>query len=127
MKISEVFVVIMAIVGLTTIINPDAIDSIKEPLTILCQCAIAIVLLEILPKMLKKLKNNNLIDLISIFVFPISVAIAIFIVNPGIDPGIIEPLMFVLVLLGILSSNIIKRHFVKKWGVEINSSHPDNE
>ena len=127
MKLSEVFVIVVAIIGFTTIINPDAINTIQEPLILMCRVAIVVVLFEIIPKMLKKMKGMGITEVVSVCIFPFTVGFSVLLLNPDIDENIIKSLLLICVILGLLTTNIVKRHFVKKWGVEINSSHPDME
>lgn len=127
-KLCEMAVIVMAVVGLTTIINPD-VDKIvlTDNLLLICKICIFIVIIDIIPRVLKKMKNIALTDLATIIVFPVGIGFMLISLNPDMDEHTVKMIVTSLVIVGILFSSILRRYFVKKWGKEINSSHPDTD
>lgn len=127
MKLSQIFVVVVSVIGLVTFLNPDGINDPKftENMVLICRIGMAIFLLEIVPMFLRKIKNETLIDILSFCIFPVTTAVAITLVDPDIDYHLIEMVMMVMVFVSLIFSGFVKRKLVKRWGVEINSYHSD--
>ena len=127
MKYSQLLCVVMAIVGFTTFLGPIPKDEIVDAVVMLCRIAIAVCLIEFIPAIIKKIKTKGIQDFLMVFVMPISVCMALLIINPDMSETVIQAVMIVLIAAGIIGSGIIKRYFVRKWGKDINSYHPKNE
>lgn len=127
MRLSQMFIVVVSVVGLVTFINPDGINDPKftENMVLICRIGMAIFLLEIVPMVLRKIKNENLTDILSLCIFPVTTAIAISLVNPDIDPHLFEIIIVVMVFVSLICSNVLKRKIAKRWSAEINSYHSD--
>ena len=118
----------MALVGLTTIINPDVDKSIlTDNMLLICKICMFIVLIDIIPRILKKMENIALTDLASIIVFPVGIGVMLISLNPDMDEHTAKMIVTSLVIIGMLFSSILIRYLVKKWGKEINSYHPDTD
>lgn len=128
MKLCELAVIVMALVGLTTIINPDVDKStLTDNMLLICKICMFIVIIDIIPRVLKKMKNIALTDLASIIVFPVGIGFMLISLNPDMDEHTVKMILTSLVIVGILFSSILRRYVVKKWGKEINSYHPDTD
>lgn len=127
MRLSQMFIVVVSVVGLVTFINPDCNNDPKftENMILICRIGMAIFLLEIVPMFLRKIKNETLTDILSLCIFPVATAIAIALVNPDIDPHLFEIIIVIMVFVSLICSNVLKRKIAKKWAVEVNSYHSD--
>lgn len=127
MKFSQLFVVVASVVGLVTFLNPDSINDPKftENMVLLCRIAMAIFLIELVPAILRKIKNETLMDIISLTIIPVSTALAISLVKPDLDPHLFEIIIVMMVIVSILCSTILKNKLAKRWSAEINSYHSD--
>lgn len=126
MKYSQLLCVVMAVIGFTTFLGPIP-DEIVDSVIMLCRIAIAVCLMEFIPAIIKKIKTKGIQDFLMVFIMPISVCMALLIINPDISETVIEAVMIVLVAAGLIGSGILKRYFVRKWGKDINSYHPESE
>lgn len=127
MKFSQLFVVVASVVGLVTFLNPDGINdpTFTESMVMLCRIAMGIFLIELVPAFIHKIKNETIVDLISLTVIPVSTALALYIINPEIDTRIFEIIIVLMVIVSLLCSTILKNKLAKRWSAEINSYHPD--
>ena len=126
MKYSQLLCVVMAVVGFTTFLGPIP-DEIVDSVVMLCRVAIAVCLIEFVPAIIKKIKTKGIADILTIVIMPISVCMALLILNPDISETTIKAVMIVLIAAGLIGSGILKKYFIRKWGQEINSYHPKNE
>lgn len=127
MKFSQLFVVVASVVGLVTFLNPDSINDPKftENMVLICRIAMAIFLIELVPAFIHKIKNETIVDIISLTIIPVSTALALYIINPEIDTRIFEIIIVLMVIVSILCSTILKNKLAKRWSAEINSYHSD--
>lgn len=127
MKFSQLFVVVASVVGLVTFLNPDGINDPKftESMVMLCRIAMGIFLIELVPAFIHKIKNETIVDIISLTIIPVSTALALYIINPEIDTRIFEIIIVLMVIVSLLCSTILKNKLAKRWSAEINSYHSD--
>ena len=127
MKFSQLLVVVMAVIGLVTFLTPQIVDepSFKDNMVLLCRIGMAIFLIELVPAVIRKIKNETLMDIISLTVIPVSTALAISLVKPDLDPHLFEIIIVLMVIVSLLCSTILKNKLAKRWSAEINSYHPD--
>lgn len=127
MKFSQLFVVVASVVGLVTFLNPDGINDPKftESMVMLCRIAMGIFLIELVPAFIHKIKNETIVDIISLTIIPVSTALALYIINPEIDTHIFEIIIVLMVIVSLLCSTILKNKLAKRWSAEINSYHSD--
>lgn len=127
MKFSQLFVVVASIVGLVTFLNPDGINDPKftESMVLLCRIGMAIFLIELVPAFIHKIKNETIVELISLTVIPVSTALAIYLVNPCLDTHIFEIIIVLMVVVSLVCSTMLKNKLAKRWSAEINSYHAD--
>lgn len=127
MRLSQIFIVVVSVIGLVTFLNPDCNNDPKftENMILVCRIGMAIFLLEIVPMFLRKIKNETLTDILSFCIFPVATAMAIALVNPDIDPHLFEIIIVLMIFVSLICSNFLKRKVAKKWAVEVNSYHSD--
>lgn len=127
MKFSQLFVVVASVVGLVTFLNPDSINDPKftENMVLICRIAMAIFLIEIVPAILRKIKNETLMDIISLTIIPVSTALAISLVKPDLDPHLFEIIIVLMIFVSLVCSTMLKNKLAKRWSAEINSYHSD--
>lgn len=127
MRFSQVLVVVMSVIGLVTFLTPQIVDepSFKDNMVLLCRIAMAIFLIELVPAFLRKIKNETLMDIISLTVMPVSTALAISLVKPDLDPHLFEIIIVMMVIISLLCSTMLKNKLAKRWSAEINSYHSD--
>lgn len=128
MRFSQLFVVVASVIGLVTFLNPDGINDPKftESMVMLCRLAMGIFLIELVPAFIRKIKNETLVDIISLTIIPVSTALALYIINPEIDSRIFEIVIVLMIVVSLLCSTILKNKLAKRWSAEINSSHPED-
>lgn len=117
----------MAVIGLVTVLTPEIVDepSFKDSMVMLCRLGMAIFLIELVPAFIRKIKNETIVDLISLTVVPVSTALALYILNPELDSRIFEIIIVLMVVVSLLCSTILKNKLAKRWSAEINSYHSD--
>ena len=127
MKFSQLLVVVMAIIGLTTFLCPQIVDepSFKDNMVLLCRIGMAIFLIEVVPAFIRKIKNETIVDLISLTVVPFTTALAIYLVNPNLDTHAFEIIIVLMIIVSLVCSTILKNKLAKRWSAEINSYHSD--
>lgn len=127
MKFSQLFVVVASVVGLVTFLNPDGVNDPKftESMVILCRIAMGVFLIELVPAFIHKIKNETIIELLSLTVVPVTTALALYIINPEIDTHIFEIVIVLMVFVSLLCSTMLKNKLAKRWSAEINSYHSD--
>ena len=128
MRFSQVLVVVMSVIGLVTFLTPQIVDepSFKDNMVLLCRISMAIFLIELVPAFIRKIKNETLMDIISLTVIPVSTALAISLVKPDLDPHLFEIIIVLMVIVSLLCSTILKNKLAKRWSAEINSYHPED-
>lgn len=127
MKFSQLFVVVASVVGLVTFINPDGVNDPKftESMVMLCRIAMGIFLIELVPAFIHKIKNETIVDLISLTVIPVTTALALYIINPELDTRIFEIVIVLMIFVSLVCSTMLKNKLAKRWSAEINSYHAD--
>ena len=127
MKFSQLFVVVASVIGLVTFLTPQIVDepSFKDNMVLLCRIGMAIFLIEFVPAFIHKIKNETIVDLISLTVIPVSTALAILLVKPDLDPHLFEIIIVLMVVVSLVCSTMLKNKLAKRWSAEINSYHSD--
>lgn len=127
MKYSELFVGVMALVGIVTwAFPPDDPTTLVEPMLLMCKVAVCVALFTFVPKLINMFKNGVIVDFLTVTVFPAVVITVIYILNPNVDENLLKYVFLSMLIVCGLVGGVLKRYFVKKWGVEVNSYHPDN-
>ena len=125
MRMCEVLTVVMACIGFVAlVIPPEDITQFIEPILILCKVSVCVALLTFVPKLISLVKREGLMDILTTILFPFTVLVCIYILNPDVDTRTIEYVAIATVGMCVISGGLLKRYFVKKWGVEVNSYHP---
>lgn len=127
MRLSDVLIITFAIVGLTSIITPmdEPTPEVWNAMIMAFRACLIIVVIEILPRIIKKLGSNGLTDVLLSAVPCVAVLIGIYFVVPDADPDLITNLMIVALFVSMVAVKIVRRHFVKKYGVKVASSEKD--
>ena len=104
MRLSQLFVVVVSVVGLVTFINPDSINDPKftENMVLICRIGMGIFLIELVPAFIRKIKNETIVDLISLTVVPVTTALAIYIVRPDLDTHIFEIIIVLMIVVSLV-------------------------
>lgn len=89
------------------------------------RACLIIVVIEILPRIIEKLGSNGLTDVLLSAVPCVAVLIGIYFVVPDADPDLITNLMIVALFVSMVAVKIVRRHFIKKYGVKVASSEKD--
>lgn len=127
MRFSQLFVVVASVVGLVTFLSPDGINDPKftESMVLLCRIGMAIFLIELVPAFIHKIKNETIVELISLTVVPVSTALAIYLIRPDLDTRIFEIIIVLMVIVSLVCSTMLKNKLAKRWSAEINTYHSD--
>ena len=127
MRLSDVIIITFAIVGLTSIITPmdEPTPELWDAMIMAFRACLIIVVIEILPRIIKKLGSNGLTDVLLSAVSCVAVLIGIYFVVPDADPDLITNLMIVALFVSMVAVKIVRRHFIKKYGVKVASSEKD--
>ena len=124
MRISDVPVITFAIVGLTSIITPidEPTPELWDALIMAFRVCLLIVVIDLLPRFIKKLGSNGLTDVLLSAVPCVAILIALYFVMPDADPDLITNVATVAVFVSMVAVKIARRHFVKKYGIKVASS-----
>lgn len=124
MRMSDVPVMTFAIVGLTSIIAPmgEPTPELWDALIMACRACLIIVVIDLLPRLIKKLGSNGLTDVLLSAVPCVAVLIGLYFVVPDADPDLITNVAIVAVFVSMVAVKIARRHFVKKYGTVVASS-----
>lgn len=127
MRLSDVLIITFAIVGLTSIITPmdEPAPELWDAMIMAFRACLIIVVIEILPRIIEKLGSNGLTDVLLSAVPCVAVLIGIYFVVPDADPDLITNLMIVALFVSMVAVKIVRRHFIKKYGVKVASSEKD--
>lgn len=121
MRMSDVPVMIFAIVGLTSIIAPmdEPTPELWDALIMAFRACLLIVVIDLLPRMIKKLGANGLTDVLLSAVPCVAVLIGLYFIVPDADPDLITNVAIVAVFVSLVVVKIARRHFVKKYGTVV--------
>ena len=123
MRLSDVLIITFATVGLTSLIAPlEPTPEVWDAMIMAFRACLIIVVIEILPRIIKKLGSNGLTDVLLSAVPCVAVLIGIYFVVPDADPDLITNLMIVALFVSMVAVKIARRHFVKKYGTVVASS-----
>lgn len=123
MRISDVPVITFATVGLTSLIAPlEPTPELWDALIMACRACLIIVVIDLLPRLIKKLGSNGLTDVLLSAVPCVAVLIGLYFVVPDADPDLITNVAIVAVFVSMVAVKIARRHFVKKYGIKVASS-----
>lgn len=123
MKLSDAFVITFATVGLTSLIAPlEPTPELWDALIMACRACLIIVVIDLLPRLIKKLGSNGLTDVLLSAVPCVAVLIGLYFVVPDADPDLITNVAIVAVFVSMVAVKIARRHFVKKYGTVVASS-----
>ena len=123
MRLSDVFVITFATVGLTSLIAPlEPTPELWDALIMGCRACLVIVVIDLLPRLIKKLGSNGLTDVLLSAVPCVAVLIGLYFIVPDADPDLITNVAIVAVFVSMVAVKIARRHFVKKYGTVVASS-----
>lgn len=124
MRLSDVFIITFAIVGLISIITPmdEPTPEQWDGMITAFRACLIIVIIEILPRMIKKLGSNGLTDVLLSAVPCVAVLIGLYFVMPDADPDLITNVAIVAVFVSMVAVKIARRYFIKKYGTVVASS-----
>ena len=123
MRLSDAFVLTFALVGLTSLIAPlEPTPELWDALIMACRACLVIVVIDLLPRLIKKLGSNGLTDVLLSALPCVAVLIGVYFIVPDADPDLITNLMIVALFVSMVVVKIARRHFVKKYGIKVASS-----
>lgn len=124
MRLSDVPLITFAIVGVTSIIAPmdEPTPELWDALIMAFRACVLIVVIDLLPRLIKKLGSNGLTDVLLSAVPCIAILIGINFVAPDADPDLITNVAIVVIFVSMVVVKIARRQFVKKYGVKVASS-----
>lgn len=123
MRLSDAFVITFATVGLTSLIAPlEPTPELWDDLIMACRACLVIVVIDLLPRLIKKLGSNGLTDVLLSAVPCVAVLIGLYFVIPDADPDLITNVAIVAAFVSMVAVKIARRHFVKKCGIKVASS-----
>lgn len=124
MRLSDVPLITFAIVGVTSIIAPmdEPTPELWDALIMAFRACLLIVVIDLLPRLIKKLGSNGLTDVLLSAVPCVAVAIGLYFVMPDEDPDLITNVAIVSAFVSMVAFKITRRHFVKKYGYRVASS-----
>ena len=127
MRLSDVPLITFAMVGCISIIAPmdEPTPELWDALIMAFRACLLIVVIDLLPRLIKKLGSNGLTDVLLSAVPCVAVLIGIYFVVPDADPDLITNLMIGALFVSMVAVKIVRRHFVKKYGVKVASSEKD--
>lgn len=124
MRLSDVPVITFAIVGLTSIITPmdEPTPELWDALIMAFRVCLIIVVIDLLPRMIKKLGQNGLTDVLLSALPCVAVLIGVYFVVPDADPDLITNVAIVAAFVSMVVVKIARRRFIKKYGTVVASS-----
>lgn len=123
MRLSDVPVITFATVGLSSLIAPlEPTPELWDALIMVFRVCLLIVIIDFVPRMIKKLGSNGLTDVLLSAVPCVAVLIGIYFVVPDADPDLITNVAIVAVFVSMVAVKIARRYFVKKYGTVVASS-----
>ena len=124
MRLSDVPLITFAIVGITSIIAPmdEPTPELWNALIMAFRACLLIVVIDLLPRLIKKLGSNGLTDVLLSAVPCVAILIGINFVAPDADPDLITNVAIVVIFVSMAVVKIARRQFVKKYGVWVASS-----
>lgn len=124
MRLSDIPLITFAIVGLVSIIAPmdEPTPELWDALIMAFRACVLIVVIDLLPRLIKKLGSNGLTDVLLSAVPCIAILIGINFVAPDADPDLITNVGIVVIFVSMAVVKIARRRFVKKYGVKVASS-----
>ena len=112
-----------AIVGLVSLTGPiEPTPELWDALIMAFRACLLIVVIEILPRLIKKLGSNGLTDVLLSAVPCMVVLIGLNYLIPDADPDLITNVAIVAVFVSMVAVKIARRYFVKKYGIKVASS-----
>lgn len=124
MRLSDVPLITFAMVGCISIIAPmdEPTPELWDALIMAFRACVLIVVIDLLPRLIKKLGSNGLTDVLLSAVPCIAILIGINFVAPDADPDLITNVAIVVIFVSMAVVKIARRRFVKKYGVKVASS-----
>lgn len=123
MRLSDIPVIVFAIVGLVSLMGPvEPTPELWDDMIIAFRACLVIVVIDLLPRLIKKLGSNGLTDVLLSAVPCVAVLIWLYFVIPDADPDLITNVAIVAVFVSMVAVKIARRHFVKKYGTVVASS-----
>lgn len=89
------------------------------------RACLLLVVIDLLPRLIKKLGSNGLTDVLLSALPCVAVLIGIYFVVPDADPDLITNVAIVAVFVSMVVVKIARRHFVKKYGYRVASSEKE--
>lgn len=125
MKFADAILLVVGVLILvkwTYGIKPDKIEELQSAIELLLMASI---LIGVLPRLIKKLRNGDFKKFLGLMP-TIGVLALIGYKFPDVDPAILEVLAIVLIVLNLLTLNIVKKKLAKRWS-KVSSSTPSDQ
>lgn len=125
MKFADAILLVVGVLILvkwTYGIKPDKIEELQSAIELLLMASI---LIGVLPRMIKKLRNGDVKKFLGVMP-TIGILALIGWKFPDVDPTILEVLAIVLIVLNLLTLNIVKKKLAKRWS-KVSSSTPSDQ
>lgn len=125
MKFADAILLVVGVLILvkwTYGIKPDKIEELQSAIELLLMASI---LIGVLPRLIKKLRNGDFKKFLGLMP-TIGVLAVIGYKFPDVDPAILEVLAIVLIVLNLLTLNIVKKKLAKRWS-KVSSSTPSDQ
>lgn len=114
MKFADAILLVVGVLILvkwTYGIKPDKIEELQSAIELLLMASI---LIGVLPRLIKKLRNGDFKKFLGVMP-TIGILALIGWKFPDVDPVILEVLAIVLIVLNLLTLNIVKKKLAKRW------------
>lgn len=124
MKFADAILLVVGVLILvkwTYGIKPDKIEELQSAIELLLMASI---LIGVLPRLIKKLRNGDFKKFLGLMP-TIGVLAVIGYKFPDVDPAILEVLAIVLIVLNLLTLNIVKKKLAKRWSKVSSSTQTD--
>lgn len=124
MKFADAILLVVGVLILvkwTYGIKPDMIEELQSAIELLLMASI---LIGVLPRLIKKLRNGDFKKFLGVMP-TIGVLALIGYKFPDVDPTILEVLAIALLVLNLLTLNIVKKQLAKRWSKVSSSTQTD--
>lgn len=125
-KLTDMTILLMAVFGALSFVSPLPVENAAEIFRLFCIMALGAVLLEYVPRILKRINNES----ISAVVGPVALLLAICVIIYGINPEAVNNPNLTVYMTAALCAfmigwRLVKRYLVKRWGQPVNSKEKD--
>lgn len=124
MRLSDIPLITFAMVGCISIIAPmdEPTPELWNALIMAFRACLVIIVIDLLPRLIKKLGANGLSDVLLSAVPCVAVLIGVNYLVPDADPDLITNMMIVAIFVTIIVTKSARAYIIKKYGVKVASS-----